>query len=120
MGDGDFLGRTILTAEAFYPKGMQKCDIPLSDAGSIGASIKMQIIVQEREEDPPNIWDAFTAYDAPVIDEVEAELARMEAEEKAEEEKRKKKEEKRAKKDKKNKKADDEEEWDMGPAPEAD
>merc|ERR1712048_929676 len=91
--DGDFLGKTILTAEAFYPKGMPATDIPLGESGNAVTSIRIQIIVQGREEDPPNINDAFRAHEVQEEEDPDVALEReMEAKRRKEGQKGKEKE----------------------------
>merc|ERR1711953_10370 len=57
--DGDFLGRAVISGDAFYPKGMPKTDILLSDAGNKNSSITIQIVVVERGSPAPTLEAEF-------------------------------------------------------------
>merc|ERR1712183_885347 len=50
---GDLLGRTLLSAEQFWPHGMKTKNLSLEDAGKADATVRIEIVVQAAGCDPP-------------------------------------------------------------------
>merc|ERR1712060_327843 len=94
--DGDFLGRAIISGDAFYPKGMPKTDILLSDVGNKNSSITIQIVVVERGSPAPTLEAEFKENVDPNAETEEEEGGRK---------KKKKKEKEKPEKEVKDKKA---------------